>query len=67
MAGWIQTAHYRPPQGEEVLTRIVDQHGTRNRARMRLDGAVWVLVTLGVPVSYEPTHWRRGWEGSAAI
>jgi hypothetical protein len=47
------------PEGEEVLTKIDDERGERNEARLTRRGNLWYT---GGPnsmyVYYTPTHWR---------
>lgn len=53
---------YLAPDKEEVWTKIDDDHGERNVAKLTRRGNLWFTDTndgVGVYVYYTPTHWRR--------
>lgn len=48
------------PECEEVWTKIHDQYGVRNVARLTRRGPLWFTEpTYGMYVYYAPTHWAR--------
>ena len=54
--GWLA------PDKEEVLTKIDDDRGERNIARLTRYGNLWWTDpdrSKGMYVYYTPTHWRR--------
>jgi hypothetical protein len=65
MTAWhyIKTA----PEGEEVWTKLDDEHGERNMQKLTRHGRLWWIYKNGVRVMYvyyTPTHWSRDNEGS---
>ena len=51
--------HWTCPQGEEVWTKIDDERGERNIAKLTRKGNLWFTnPKAGVYVYYTPTHWR---------
>jgi len=54
-------SHWLAPEGEEVWTKIDDEHGERNIAKLTRRGNLWYTdpdPTKGMYVYYTPTHWR---------
>lgn len=50
------------PEHREIWTKIDDDHGERNIAKLTRKGRLWFTGTndgLGMYVYYSPTHWRR--------
>lgn len=50
------------PHGEEVWTKIDDEHGERNVAQLTRHGNLWWTHpdrSQGMYVYYTPTHWHR--------
>lgn len=48
------------PVGEEVWTKIDDEDGERNVAKLTRRGSLWYTEPAGgMYVYYTPTHWRR--------
>ncbi len=45
------------PSGVLVLTKIDDEKGERNVAKLRRSGRLWFVPDGGMYVYYEPTHW----------
>lgn len=47
------------PQGEEIWTKIDDEQGERNVAKLTRKGNLWFTDPKdGMYVYYTPTHWR---------
>lgn len=48
------------PENEEVWTKIDDEHGERNVAKLTRKGNLWFTEPDGggMYVYYTPTHWR---------
>lgn len=53
--GWLA------PADEEIWTKIDDEHGERNVARLTRQGNLWWTRSDGdgMYVYYTPTHWHR--------
>ncbi|MGW1422678.1 hypothetical protein ACWAT4_21490 [Bradyrhizobium manausense] len=48
------------PENVEVTTKIDDEHGERNVAKLTRKGNLWFTDPKdGMYVYYMPTHWRR--------
>lgn len=48
------------PVNEEVWTKIDDEDGERNVAKLTRKGNLWFTEPVGgMYVYYQPTHWRR--------
>jgi hypothetical protein len=49
------------PENEEVWTKIDDERGERNVAKLTRKGNLWFTDPYdgGMYVYYTPTHWRR--------
>lgn len=65
MSEWqpIETA----PQNQEVWTKIDDENGVRNEAKLTRHGTLWFTEpTGGMYVYYAPTHWRISQEPESA-
>ena len=56
---WIRTSDKLPPERTTVLTKIDDEHGVRNEARLRRSGRLWFFEDGSMYVYYTPTHWRQ--------
>jgi hypothetical protein len=54
---WVPIAQTPPPQGVAVMTKIDDEHGTRNEQPLLLDGRMWWYPDRSMYVYYAPTHW----------
>lgn len=53
-------ARWTCPEGEEVETKIDDEHGERNVQKLIRRGNLWFThPTDGMYVYYTPTHWRK--------
>ena len=46
------------PEKVVVLTKIDDEHGERNIARLKREGRLWWMDDGAMYVYYTPTHWR---------
>ena len=69
MSDWKQTrsapapaeAHWTCPEGQEIMTKIHDEHGERNVQTMMRRGNLF-YINVGqaneMYVYYTPTHWR---------
>ena len=52
---------WEAPEREEVWTKIDDEHGERNVAKLTRFGNLWYTdpdTSKGMYVYYSPTHWR---------
>lgn len=47
-------------EGAVVLTRIRDEHGTRNTQLLKRVGRLWFLPDGSMYVYYTPTEWAAG-------
>lgn len=56
---WTLCSDRLPPENEEVETKIHDDRGARNRARLKLHSGLWWFPDMSMYVYYTPTHWRR--------
>ena len=59
MNEWNKTADNLPKEGKIVMTKIHDQDGSRNEARLQRQGRLWFTPDNAVYVYYTPTHWRE--------
>ena len=59
MGEWIECAKELPPEKEVVKTKIDDEYGCRNEAKLFRNGRLWYLESGKMYVYYTPTHWRR--------
>lgn len=50
---------YIAPENEEVWTKIHDERGERNIAKLTRKGNLWFVLDGSMYVYYTPTHWRR--------
>lgn len=55
---WIICADRLPPEREVVNTKIDDEKGERNEARLFRLGRLWFFPDGSMYVYYTPTHWR---------
>ena len=55
---WIKTSAKLPEDGELVETKIDDDQGERNIAKLRRRGNLWFMKDDKMYVYYTPTHWR---------
>ena len=49
---------YLAPAEKEIWTKIDDDHGERNVAKLIRRGCLWWLPDGSMYVYYTPTHWR---------
>lgn len=47
------------PEGEVVMTAIIDKTEQRNTADLVRKGRLWFFPDMSMYVYYTPTHWRR--------
>lgn len=52
------------PAEEIVETKIHDENGERNVAKLVWSGNLWFFPDRSMYVYYQPTHWRRLRRGS---
>ncbi len=45
------------PKGQEVMTKIDDEHGCRNETSLIKRGRLWFVPDGSMYVYYTPTHW----------
>jgi hypothetical protein len=55
---WIECSRLLPQEGLLVETKIDDQYGCRNYAKLIRKGGLWFLSDMSMYVYYTPTHWR---------
>ena len=55
MSEWqpIETA----PEGEEIMTKIDDKGGERNKQSLKRQRNLWFFPDMSMYVYYTPTHW----------
>jgi hypothetical protein len=53
-----KVADVLPPENVVVVTKIIDEEGERNEARLKRKGNLWWLEDGSMYVYYTPTHWR---------
>lgn len=58
-SGWIPCDNQLPPEKEVVETKIDDEKGCRNEAKLYRQGNLWWMRDGSMYVYYRPTHWRR--------
>lgn len=58
MGEWQSTKHSAPADGTVVDTKIDDDKGRRNEARLKKLGRLWYTEDGAMYVYYTPTHWR---------
>ncbi len=46
------------PEGEAVMTRILDSNGERNKQPLTRKGSLWFFPDMSMYVYYRPTHWH---------
>lgn len=56
--GWICTKDVLPKENVIVQTKIEDEHGVRNVARLFRRCNFWFLEDGSMYVYYTPTHWK---------
>ena len=56
---WWKCKDKLPPQGEVVKTKIEDENGKRNEAKLYLKGNLWWMEDGSMYVYYTPTHWTH--------
>jgi len=59
MNPWISVKECRPPENEEVETKIDDQRGIRNVTTLKLHNNLWWFPDMSMYIYYCPTHWRK--------
>lgn len=59
MKTWIPISQEKPPANEVVLTKIDDEQGIRNEAKLKLCSGLWWLPDGSMYVYYTPTHWLK--------
>lgn len=52
------------PEGVALETKIDDEQGVRNEAKLKRKGRLWFTPDGSMYVYYTPTHWRYA-EGDA--
>lgn len=55
---WFKTSEKLPPENIVVETKIHDEKGWRNDAKLKRKGNLWFLPDGSMYVYYTPTHWR---------
>lgn len=55
---WCKTSQKLPPENVVVETKIDDERGCRNEARLYRQGSLWFFHDGNMYVYYTPTHWR---------
>ena len=58
MSEWISISAMKPPNGEEVETKVEDCDGERNQRSLKRRGNLWWHPDGSMYVYYTPTHWR---------
>jgi hypothetical protein len=54
-----KVARWLAPENKEIWTKIHDDHGERNVAKLTRKGNLWFTEpTGGMYVYYTPTHWK---------
>jgi hypothetical protein len=56
--GWVPCSRELPPESTVVETKIDDENGERNAARLKRQGKLWFILDGSMYVYYTPTHWR---------
>lgn len=54
---WISVTDRLPEEGVLVKTKIDDESGVRNIARLKREGNLWFISDGKMHVYYTPTHW----------
>lgn len=55
---WIRVIDLRPPEHQEVETKVDDSKGCRNVQTLKRHGDLWFFPDMSMYVYYVPTHWR---------
>jgi hypothetical protein len=55
---WTRRSIMEAPEGIEVMSKIDDQDGTRNKQKLIRKGRLWFYPDMSMYVYYEPTHWK---------
>lgn len=55
---WRRIDTQPPPQNTVVETKILDHHGERNIADLKLVDRLWWFPDGSMYIYYTPTHWR---------
>ncbi len=55
---WVSVKDRLPAEGVTVETKIDDERGVRNEARLFLRGRLWWMDDGKMYVYYAPAHWR---------
>ena len=58
MHRWFSVKEQLPPEGHIVHTKIHDEYGYRNEARLLYRDGRWWLKDGSMYIYYVPTHWR---------
>lgn len=58
MSEWISCEIDLPENGVEVMTKIDDQKGCRNKQSLTRQGNFWFFPDMSMYVYYTPTYWR---------
>lgn len=56
---WKKCKDALPPQNTLVITKIDDEHGVRNEAKLKLKDDLWWTECGMMYVYYTPTHWAN--------
>jgi hypothetical protein len=54
---WTEITKDKPEQGVIVNTKIIDEHGERNEAKLKRQNNLWFLPDGSMYVYYTPTHY----------
>lgn len=55
---WKRTDYILPDEDIVVETKISDEYGERNHAKLKRIGNLWFVADCSMYVYYKPTHWR---------
>lgn len=58
MSEWNSCNVILPENGVEVLTKIDDKDGCRNKTTLKRQGRLWFFPDMSMYVYYDPTHWK---------
>lgn len=55
---WKEISKETPPKDKVIMTKIDDEHGSRNEQELMWDGKLWWYPDKSMYVYYQPTHWK---------